>query len=211
LFALSLTCVSLGDPLGATAPGNQQRRPPATHRRPPKPISTQPDLRGEDELTRAYDAILDARFDDVDAELQRACGPAPVEACSVLEATSLWWRTLLDPKSRELDDEFTTAADKAIRATEAWTTRAPDDPEAWFYAGGAYAVRVQWRVLRDNKLSAARDGKRIKQALERSIALDPDLDDAYFGIGMYKYYADVAPAAAKVLRFLLLLPGGNRR
>ena len=28
---------------------------------------------------------------------------------------------------------------------------------------------------------------------------------------MYKYYADVAPAAAKFLRFLLLLPGGDRK
>jgi tetratricopeptide (TPR) repeat protein len=27
---------------------------------------------------------------------------------------------------------------------------------------------------------------------------------------MYKYYADVAPTAAKILRFLLLLPGGDR-
>jgi hypothetical protein len=65
-------------------------------------------------------------------------------------------------------------------------------------------------VLRDQKLAAARDGKRIKTALERSIALDPDLDDAYFGVGMYQYYADVAPATAKILRFLLRLPGGNR-
>ena len=52
--------------------------------------------------------------------------------------------------------------------------------------GGAYAARVQWRVLRDEKLAAARDGKRIKQALERAIALDPDLHDAYFGIGLYQ-------------------------
>ena len=36
------------------------------------------------------------------------------------------------------------------------------------------------------------------------------LDDAYFGIGLYQYYADVAPAAAKVLRFLLMLPGGDK-
>ena len=28
---------------------------------------------------------------------------------------------------------------------------------------------------------------------------------------MYRYYADVAPAAARLLRFLLLLPGGNRQ
>ena len=47
------------------------------------------------------------------------------------------------------------------------------------------------------RLAAARDGKRIKEALERALALDPDLDDAYFGIGMYRYYADVAPTAAQ--------------
>ena len=93
---------------------------------------------------------------------------------------------------------------------DAWTVRAPDDAEAWFYLGGAYAARVQWRVLREERLAAARDGKRIKDALERALALDPGLDDAYFGIGMYRYYADVAPAAAKILRFLLLLPGGDR-
>jgi tetratricopeptide (TPR) repeat protein len=59
-------------------------------------------------------------------------------------------------------------------------------------------------------LAAAQDGKRIKAALERALMLDGSLQDAYFGIGLYHYYADVAPAAAKILRWLLLLPGGNR-
>jgi tetratricopeptide (TPR) repeat protein len=181
-------------------------------------------LRGEGALVRAYDFILEARFDQVDAELRRACGEetsqvaaaapagalAPPEACDVLEATALWWRIQLDPEGRGLDAAFTAAADRAIRTAEAWTERSPLDPEAWFYLGGAYAARVQWRVLRNEKVAAARDGKRIKQALEQALELDPELDDAYFGIGMYKYYADVAPTAAKILRFLLLLPGGDR-
>ena len=168
-------------------------------------------IRGVDGLARAYDFILEARFDQADAELRRACGPAPAEACDVLSATAIWWKILLDPESRELDDEFSAAVERAIANTEAWTDRAPDDAEAWFYKGGAYAARVQWRVLRNEKLSAARDGKTIKVALERAIELDPTLEDAHFGVGMYKYYADVAPAAAKFLRFLLLLPGGDRR
>jgi hypothetical protein len=167
-------------------------------------------IRGESGLVRAYDLILDARFDAFAAEIDRACGPAPVEACHVLEATALWWQILLDPDSRALDDEFSTSVEQAIRTTDAWTERAPDDPEAWFYLAGAYSARVQWRVLREERLAAARDGKRIKEALEHAIALDPGFDDAYFGIGLYRYYADVAPTAAKILRFLLLLPGGNR-
>ena len=167
-------------------------------------------LSGLPGLVRVYDAILDARFDDAAAELKRACGPAPAEACDVLAATATWWRILIDPGSRALDAQFASEVERAIRSTEAWAKRDPQNAEAHFYAGGAYAARVQWRVLRDEKLAAARDGKRIKQALERAIALDPDLDDAYFGIGLYQYYADVAPAAAKVLRFLLMLPGGDK-
>jgi hypothetical protein len=179
-------------------------------RRSTPPLPPRYELRGEDALVRAYDFILEARFDQVDAELRRACGPAPVEACHVLEATALWWRIQLDPESQSLDPAFSAAVERAIQVTEAWTERSPQDAEAWFYLGGAYGARVQWRVLRGEKLAAARDGKQIKHALERAIALEPGLDDAYFGLGMYKYYADVAPAAARFLRFLLLLPGGDR-
>ena len=179
--------------------------------RPESAAPTDRELRGEDTLVRVYDFILEARFDQVEAELRHACaGTAPAEACDVLEATALWWRIQLDPEGRGLDAPFTAAVERAIRTAEAWTDRSPLEAEAWFYLGAAYAARVQWRVLREEKVAAARDGKRIKQALEQALELDPSLDDAYFGLGMYKYYADVAPTAAKILRFLLLLPGGDR-
>jgi len=169
------------------------------------------ELRGIEGLTRVYDAILDADYDRVEAELQRACPPAPREACEVLDATALWWRIQLDPESRAFDPAFTKSVERAITSTEAWVARAPADAEAWFYLGGAYAVRVQWNVLREEKMRAARDGKRILQALERALTLNPSLDDAYFARGMYKYYADAAPRTAKFLRALLMLPGGNRK
>lgn len=167
-------------------------------------------LTGAEALVKVYDAILDARFDDADAELKKACPPAPREACAVLAATRTWWRIQIDPDSRAFDATFAAEVERAIESTDAWADREPDNAEAQFYAGGAYAARVQWRVLRGEKLAAARDGKRIKAALERAVALDPSLEDAYFGIGLYEYYADVAPAAAKFLRFLLLLPGGDK-
>ena len=168
------------------------------------------DLTGVDGLVKVYHAILDADFGDADAQLKRACPPAPQPACDVLAATRTWWRIQLDPDSRALDATFSAEVERAIATTEAWTAREPGNAEAHFYVGGAYAARVQWRVLRNEKLAAARDGKRIRTALERAVALDPALEDAYFGIGLYQYYADVAPAAAKFLRFFLLLPGGDR-
>lgn len=168
------------------------------------------ELRGGAGLVRVYDDILDARFDDVETDLRSACPPAPQEACDVMAATASWWRILLDPDSRARDARFAADVEQAIESTEAWAERDPDNAEAHFYTGGAYALRVQWRVLRGEKVAAARDGKHIKEELDRAVALDPNLEDANFGIGVYEYYADVAPAAAKVLRFLLMLPGGDR-
>jgi len=183
-----------------------------------------PRLTAAPQLAAAYDAIFDARFDDVPELLTAACHTsgtptpssgkpvqyAPPEACQLLEVVATWWRIQLDPNNRSRDEEFRTRADAAVAAIDAWTRREPTRAEAWFYLGGAYGARAQWRVLRGERLSAARDGKRIKEALERALDLDPALQDAYFGIGLYHYYADVAPAAARFLRWLLLLPGGDR-
>ena len=169
-----------------------------------------PPLTGADHLIDAYDAIFDADFERARMLLEDACPPAPREACLVLEATRQLWRIQLDPEDRSPDAAFDAAVTAAIAAAEAWTTREPREPEAWFYLGGAYGARVQWRVLRQERLGAARDGREVKNALDRTLALAPGLVDAQFGLGLYEYYADVAPAAARILRVLMLLPGGDR-
>jgi tetratricopeptide (TPR) repeat protein len=161
-------------------------------------------------LRAAYDLILDAQFDQAEAALARACGPAPAEACLVLEATRLWWRILQDPRDRSFDVPFLRAVEQAIAGAEAWVAHEPERAEAWFYLGAAYGARVSWRVERGERLAAARDGKRIKESLERALELDPGFEDARFGIGLYKYYAATAPAVARFFRFLLLLPGGDK-
>jgi len=173
-------------------------------------------------LARAYDAIFDADFTAATARLDDACGrgwlardvaragEASPHACRVLDLVSRWWQLQADTLDRSHDAGFTARLDQVVSETESWTTQEPTRAEAWFYAGAAYGVRVQWRALRGERLAAARDGKRIKDVLERALALDRDLQDAHFGIGLYHYYADVAPVAAKMLRWMLLLPGGDR-
>ncbi len=160
-------------------------------------------------LRPIYDTILDANFGGAEELIAKDCSPR--EACLVLSAMSLWWQIQLDPDSRARDRLFSDRVEAAIAATEAWTTREPSRAEAWFYEGGAYGARLQWRVLRGEYLAAARDGKQAMDSLERALELQPRLYDANFGIGLYHYYADVAPATAKMVRWLLLLPGGDRK
>ena len=192
--------------VASAAPTAQSRsaRPPAAA------SGTVTGLTAAPRLARAYDAIFDARFEELPKLLAEACGPAPREACQVLDAVGLWWQIQIDPANRTRDALFLTRIDSAIAQAEGWAAREPARAEASFYVGAAYGARVQWRVLRGERLAAARDGKRIKEALERALSLDPTLDDAHFGLGLYRYYADVAPAVARIVRWLLLLPGGDR-
>lgn len=161
-------------------------------------------------VAAAYDQILNADFDGLQQRLPAICPPAPRVACIGLEALSLWWQIQLDPESRRLDATFLKQVNAAIAEAERMTKAEPDRAEAWFYLGAAYGVRAQYRVHRVQRIAAARDGKRIKVSLERALALDPGMHDAEFGIGMYRYYAGVAPAIFRFVRFLLLLPGGDR-
>jgi hypothetical protein len=162
-------------------------------------------------LAAVYDTILAARFDDAERQLRATCPPAPTEACLALRAVSLWWQILMDPEDRRLDAAIEQASSASLEAARAWTAREPRRAEAWFYLAAAEAPLMQWLALRGQTVAAARAGSRAKNALERALALEPMLHDAHFGIGAYRYYADVAPAAFRVLRWLLLLPGGSRR
>ena len=155
---------------------------------------------------------------DSQRKLRRGGNAAPADlpagarsSLQALRTIATWWRIALrHPADQSLDATINARAGEAIRANTEWTTREANRGEAWFYLAGSYAPLVQWHALRGQRLAAARNGKRIKDALEKALQLDPELDDAYFGIGLYHYYADVAPMGAKFLRWLLLLPGGDR-
>jgi len=172
--------------------------------------SPQQGITAADRVARAYDLILDANFDELKKALPNTCPPAPQVACLGLDALSLWWQIQLDLENHTLDAPFMAAADKGVAEAARFAQQSPERAEAWFYLGAAYGARAQYRVYRTERLAAARDGKRIKEALEQALALDPSMHDAEFGVGMYRYYAGVAPAAFRFLRFLLLLPGGDR-
>jgi hypothetical protein len=175
----------------------------------PSAAPARPGLSHRAALADTYDAILNADFDRVPELMAPACADVPVW-CDVMDAAALWWQIALEPESRLHDAGFLRTVERAIASAETWTREQPARAEAWFALGAAYGARAQWRIERQQRLAAARDGKRIKSALERALAIDPALQDAHFGIGLYRYYAAVAPVGLRLFRWLLLLPGGDR-
>lgn len=82
--------------------------------------------------------------------------------------------------------------------------------EAHLYAGLAYAMEGRLRALRGENRAAASAGRKMRAALLRAWQLNPQLDDALFGLGLYNYYVATLSPLVQLLRVLLFIPGGDK-
>jgi len=143
----------------------------------------------------------------------------------LIEADILWWNIYCKWSERKYntidawshtrpadadDDAELALADKVSRLAEAGIAKA-DTAEMELYAGLGYASRARLLGLRYEKIPVARAGVEARKHLLRCLELDPNMADAYLGLGLYNYYVDTLSALAKILRFFMGIPGGDKR
>jgi hypothetical protein len=143
----------------------------------------------------------------------------------LIEADVLWWKIYckwLDRKYKTIDswshtrpadaedDAELALADKVTSLAEASIAKS-DSAEMELYAGLGYASRARLLGLRFEKMPVARAGVEARKHLLRCLELDPKMADADLGLGLYNYYVDTLSAMAKILRFFMGIPGGDKR
>ena len=112
---------------------------------------------------------------------------------------------------RKFEPEFERRLDAFVAAAQTRVDRSDKDDEALFYLANAHMLRASYRLDHDKGVwGAARDGARAKRLSEQYIQRHPEHGDAYFTLGTYNYYVEIAPTFVKVLRVFLFLPSGNR-
>jgi tetratricopeptide (TPR) repeat protein len=112
------------------------------------------------------------------------------------------------------DDHYLDLASKIIQLSEHHIAASGDTAataDMHFYAGMGDAFFARLYGLRAETKNAARYGVRARERLIRAEALDPNLADADFGLGLYNYYADTLSSVAKMLRFFMGIPGGSKQ
>ena len=143
----------------------------------------------------------------------------------LIEADVLWWNIYCKWSERKYntidawshtrpadadDDRELALADKVAKLAELSIAKS-DTAEMELYAGLGYASRARLLGLRYEKMPVARAGIEGRKHLLRCLELDPEMSDAYLGLGLYNYYVDTLSAMAKVLRFFMGIPGGDKR
>lgn len=174
---------------------------------------------------RGLDLMMDGNLDraiEIFRDIQKKDPQSPLGY--LLEADAVWWRiyyataNLTDPDvfaatdlpSTPYDAHFKDLVNATISKSEARIRAQQDVARNYLYQGMAYALRARLEGLRDRDLPTARAGKKMRSLLLKSLELDPNLTDAYLGVGIYNYFVDTLSAIVKILSFFIGLPGGNR-
>ena len=85
-----------------------------------------------------------------------------------------------------------------------------DDVDAMFYLGGAYGNLGRYYAMNKSWWNAYWDGKKGKNYLKDVVEKNPKYYDAYLGLGIYHYYADVLPKFIKLFSFILGIEGDKK-
>lgn len=192
------------------------------------PQESSADAQDQEDRQMAREGITLLMNGDPDAavdsfhQIQRADPQSPLGY--LFEADATWWKiylttgNLIDPdvfdvtrsSTSPYDAHFEDLINIAIRKAERRVATRQDEARNLLYQGMAYGLRGRFYGLRDSDLPTARAGKKMRALLLKAVAQDPNLNDAYLGLGIYNYFVDTLPTIVKLLKFLIALPGGDR-
>jgi len=128
-----------------------------------------------------------------------------------LKSAVYFWMFSTDMNNEELGEEFKNLSLKAVEVAEQRLEENEDDIDALFYLGGAYGSLGRYYGLTKSYLNAYWYGKKGMNILEEVVERDPTYWDAYLGLGIYHYLADILPKFVKVLSFILGIDGNREQ
>ena len=111
---------------------------------------------------------------------------------------------LEDESDPKLQEEYSRLTDKAVDVGLAWIKKHPGDANAYLAVGGIYGLRSRLAVLQHRWFKAYFDGKKAISNTRMAAKIDPELYDAYLGLGMYEYYAGTLPGVIKFFAKLIM-------
>jgi tetratricopeptide (TPR) repeat protein len=166
----------------------------------------------EADLSAGTTAIYHLEFTEAREHLERAIQTRPDHPAAHFFITMMKWYMLtydsLLRKDAVLERQIEKQADRTIDVAKDYVKRPGHEPVGFLYYGGGLGTKGWYYVSRGQFVKAYFSGKKGYNYLRRIPEIDPELYDAYLGIGMYEYYAATLGPVLKVLSAFLV--SGNK-
>ena len=128
-----------------------------------------------------------------------------------LRSAIYFWMFSEDIKNEEVGNKFRDLSYEAVEIAEARLEEDENDIEARFFLGGAYGSLGRYYAMTRSFLNAYWYGKKGKNYLEEVVEMDSTYYDAYLGLGIFHYLADILPRFVKILSFVLGIEGDKEQ
>ncbi|MFA6435421.1 MAG: hypothetical protein WCW52_12080 [Elusimicrobiales bacterium] len=125
-----------------------------------------------------------------------------------------WWRYSqnfdVQADFKDLESEFMRNADAAIKVCEERLDKKQALDQTYFFMGSAYGLKGRWYAVQRRWFKAYKNGNKGRKLLARAVKANPELYDAYLGLGIFDYFADTLPGILKIPA-LLFISGDKAR
>jgi len=159
---------------------------------------------------KGIDLVFDMQFEQANKIFDEMIRMDPENAIGCfLKSKSYLWMYIFSTNDKEHIERSLELFLKTIDIAKEMLDKNEDDIDALFYIGNAYGYIGRRYGETGSWIRAYWYGRKGTNYLKKVIKKDPDYYDAYLGLGMYRYYADVLPKYIKVLSFLLGGLGGD--
>ncbi|HAH32440.1 MAG TPA: hypothetical protein DCL44_09040 [Elusimicrobia bacterium] len=165
------------------------------------------------ELDAKYDKgiafMYRLEFDKAEEEFREivrmsSASPAGYFALSALS----WWRCAqnfdVSVASSAYEEEFMHHVDETAKAAEAMLKKKISPDQAYFFMGSAYGLKGRWYAVQRKWFRAYIYGNRARKMLRKCVKLNPNIYDAYLGLGIFDYFADTLPGILSVPALLFV-------
>jgi tetratricopeptide (TPR) repeat protein len=157
-------------------------------------------------------ALYDMKFDQAAGTFREITALVPGHPIGpFLEGLNVWWKIMVDLRSKRFDREFHTAMKRVIDHSDRLLDADANDPDGLFFKGLALSFRGR---LYSNRHKYVRSLRASRKAMPYVVGLaetDARSDDYYFGWGVYDYFAEALPEEHGVPGILTrLFPNGDR-
>lgn len=164
----------------------------------------------ETRLTRVVESFYDLRFPEALAGVESIERDFPGNPAGPFFRGLIYYQRALveDPPSAETLKKFDDQNLKTLEACESYESK--DPALAAQYMGAAIGFRSRALFAQKNYPLAILQVRKAIKHLKRAVKLNPDLEDAYLGLGLYHYFLSRIPAAFKPFAFLMVGMKGDR-
>lgn len=163
-------------------------------------------------LLEGVDDVYRMKFDGAEENARKAIAVNPEHPNAYMGLAAVVWTRYVyetDQGDDRLIDEFDRRTAKAVEVAQRWLKKHPDDAQAMMTLGAAYGLSSRLQLIRQRWIAGYLKGKKALSLTKAALKVDPELWDAYLGLGMYDYYSDLYPRFIGVLAKIVLR--GNRQ